>query len=317
MVGVLGVYLLWATTPPVEPVSVILTVPGVSFRFNWAYTGIEQGIFEEEGIDLEVVISSPPPTAVQAVIAGSAQFTAVAESAATAMLQGADLRIIGYWSTDLEWLLMARSGIDDVQDLQGGKVGVSSLHSQGTVVTEEILLSQGLVPGEDVEIVAVGPPHVRVPILEQGEIDATLFFPPESVIAEGFGATALLSSGDVLERKLIAALVTSQQMIDENPDTVRRMVKATFRSVKYIVEHREQAISVAMDVMGMDQDMAQETYDFLETSWGFHPDPADVEFLFDVQNTFLDNPVDYELDDYLDYSFANDALSDLGEDPLS
>ena len=93
----LAAYLFTASMAPEEPISLTLTLPSYGFAFSWAYAGVDAGIFEEEGINLEIVVSRPPATAVQAVIAGSAEFTAVAESAATAMLQGADLKIVAYW----------------------------------------------------------------------------------------------------------------------------------------------------------------------------------------------------------------------------
>jgi ABC-type nitrate/sulfonate/bicarbonate transport system substrate-binding protein len=177
---------------PVEPDRVTLTIPTSSFSFLWIYVGLDEEIFEDEGIDLEIVESRPASTAVQAVMAGSAQFTGAAESAASAMLQGGDLRIVVYWMLNKEMLLMAGPEIESVEDLRGGTVAVSRLRSQNAVVAEEVLSALGLEPGVDVEMVAVGGSSSRMAALRQGLVDAAFDSPPDVQLLEDLGFRVLV-----------------------------------------------------------------------------------------------------------------------------
>jgi NitT/TauT family transport system substrate-binding protein len=295
---------------------VILTLPVQSYTFTWAHVGKETGIFEQEGLDVEIVVSHPPATAVQAVIGGSAHFTATAESAVTAMLQGAELRAICYWETNKQAFLMARQDIQSVEDLRGRTVGVTRLRSQIHVVTDEILLAHGLTPGEDVEIVPIGDENERLAALQQGTIDASLENPPGSIIWETQGFKPLVSSIEVINRSLIGFLATSDEMVQEKPDIVKKMVRATILSVKRAITDEDVTTHTAEAVLGISEELAREAHAIFVEDWGYRPDPEDVQRLFEIQNSFLDEPIEFNIRDWLDYSSVNEILQEMDEEPL-
>jgi len=314
VVSVLAVYLYTTSTaPPEEAISVTLTTPSKAFGYLWAYAGVEAGIFAEEGIDLEILVTRPSPSGVQAVIEGSAQFTAIAESGATAMLRGANLKILASVQTNIHQYLISRPEIERVEDLKGGTLAVSRTQSMIGVVTREILELQGLNPDTDVEIVNVGSRSERFAAVQQGHIEAGIFAPPENILAEEAGLNVLLDSSDVLTRRLINVLMTSQRMIEEDPDTVKRMVKATVRSMKYVIEQSEEAIQISIDVFDIEESLAREVYNIYRGDWGYSVPIEDVQSLFEGVNGFLDEPVDFDVQTLIDYSFLNEALKELGE----
>jgi ABC-type nitrate/sulfonate/bicarbonate transport system substrate-binding protein len=105
-------------------------------------------------------------------------------------------------------------------------------------------------------------------------------------------------------------------MIEDDPDVVRRMVRATLRSLRYVQEHEDETVSMAVRLLDVDEEMAREAYEVFRHDWGYRPRASDVEDLFRIQNEFLDDPVEYDVAQWLDYSFLNDVLEELGEEPL-
>ncbi|MFQ5910483.1 MAG: ABC transporter substrate-binding protein [Thermoplasmata archaeon] len=308
----LAAYVFTTSTAPQELVGVTITIPSKQWHFLWAYAGVEAGIYAEEGIDLEIVVTRPAPTGVQAVIGGSAQFTATGESAVLAMLRGADLKIVAIPIIDANFYFISRAEFLDVDDLRGRKVAVSRTHSMIGAVTREILELHGLDPDTDLELTSIGSNEERLAALQQGSIDAAIFVAPHNIVAEESGLNVLLYSADALPRKIINPLVTSQRMIEEEPETVRKMVKATVLSIEYLLEQPENAIDIAMNVFDVGEDRAWETYDLVNRDWGYGAPLQDVQNLFEVENGFLEEPVEFDVQDWIDYTFVNEALEELG-----
>jgi NitT/TauT family transport system substrate-binding protein len=314
---VLGLSYVYLTTlSPQEATKVTLTIPQKRWHALPFYAGVELGIFKQHGIDLEILVSAPPSTGIQALIEGSAQFSAIAESGAIATLRGADLKIIAWINSDLRFYLVSQPEIQSIEDLRGGVLAVQRVHSLVGSVTSEILRQHGLTPNMDVELIGVGGEAERLAALEHGTVDAAILAAPEILIAQEKELSVLLESSQVMARKIVTSLSTSQRMIEDQPEVVSKMVKAHIVSMKRVLEHPEDVIPIAMDLFDVDEEEAWEIYNLVAPSWGYRVPRQDVQALFDIQNSFLEEPVEYEVEDFLDYSFMNAILTELDEEPI-
>jgi NitT/TauT family transport system substrate-binding protein len=314
--SLLTAYFLTANRPPEEETEVTLTIPSKIIYYLWPYVGREVGIFSEEGISLEIILPFPASVGVQALIEGSAHFSAISESGVTAMLKGADLKIIGYTNKDVGYDLYSQPEIANIADLKGKTVAVIRVPSVDTTIIKEMLRLHGLNPDTDVTLVGIGLGAERLAALQSRQVDASVFLPPETIIAEENGFN-MLETSYTTPGKLIGLLLTNQQMIDKKPDTVKGMVRGMVRSIKYVLDHPEEAIQIAMTLFDMDQESATETYYAVVSDFAYTVPLEDVVLQFEVVNSFFDEPVEFDVQTWLDHTFLNEVLEELGQEPMT
>ena len=109
--------------PRVEAVRLRLSVPVHGFSHVAFYAAKEKGYFQEEGLDVEVILMSGA-IGIRALIAGDVDASTVGGYALPPILRGAPLRMV-FISLDkpTHWLF-ARPDIRTLKDLKGRKVAV-------------------------------------------------------------------------------------------------------------------------------------------------------------------------------------------------
>jgi ABC-type nitrate/sulfonate/bicarbonate transport system substrate-binding protein len=103
----------------------------------------------------------------------------------------------------------------------------------------------GLEPGRDVTVVPLR--DNRLAALESGAVDAALLGVPENIIAVEKGYGELLFLGDVISFPQ-NGFGASVKKIQENPDEVYGMVRATLRGFYFSLEprNREEVVNIIM-----------------------------------------------------------------------
>ena len=108
--------------------TVNVAVPSFSMSLVAFMAAKERGYYRQEGLDVNFVLM-PAAIASRALIAGNVDFATVGGSALTAALGGAPLRLLfSSYNRALFWLY-SKPDIADVKDLNGKKIGVSSIGS--------------------------------------------------------------------------------------------------------------------------------------------------------------------------------------------
>jgi len=108
---------------PLEKVK--MTVPAKSLTFFPYYLGKDKRIFEEEGIDLELIVIRPP-LGITALQAGELDYSAAAGLGMRAALRGAPLRALMFIQTRLSFTLAGQPG------MTGQKEGPFVVYEIGT-----------------------------------------------------------------------------------------------------------------------------------------------------------------------------------------
>src|SRR5678816_1944951 len=103
-----------------------LSVPVHGVSHVAFYAAKEKGYFQEEGLDVEVILMSAP-IGIRALIAGDVDASTAGGSALPPIFRGAPLRMV-FISFDkpTHWLY-AKSDIRSVKDLRGRKVAIDGL----------------------------------------------------------------------------------------------------------------------------------------------------------------------------------------------
>lgn len=224
--------------------------------FLQQYVAIGAGLYQEEGLEPEIVDVNSGTRQAAAVMGGSAElgqfsFPHAIKSAA----KGGGLVAIGggYDAYPLQLVLsndaMKKSGIEPgmtvdekIKRLKGLKIGISSPGASTDLFMRTILLVRGLDPDKDVTLHPVGSGAPMVGALEAGAIDGFTFGSPFSTSVVSKGIAQMLidpMKGELPEfRGLPYQIVaTSQQILESKPDLLLKAMRALAKAQKLVKEN--------------------------------------------------------------------------------
>ena len=279
----------------------------ISSRSNTSvpyYVAVSRGFFREEGMDVEI-IQANPRLGVMALINGDVPFTGTFVSTVRGILSGFPLKIILVSLKKGVYYLIAHPSIQDIQDLKGKKLGVSSIRGSDHLVAEELLKSKGFNPAQ-LQPVVLGDTSVRLQSVITGAVEVTTLSPPHDLMAQRSGAKVLAGPPEI--GMPASGMITSDRVIKENPQFVKRGVRAMLRANRMIEENRQETIRILLHWVKQTPEIAARSYDAeLKTIQrdGIMSD-ADME-------NFLDRLSDKKrpLDEVRDFSFARQAWKEL------
>jgi NitT/TauT family transport system substrate-binding protein len=206
--------------------------------------GMEKGFFEEEGIKIKKVFgSSGGGTTVRNVLSGELPFGDVSTSAVIqSYIAGAPLKIVsgGVGSVgDLVYVTRKDSKIENAQDMVGKTWSFTSPGSVTETTSQLIFEEEGIDP-KSLKLVATGGVSEGLTMLEAGEVDAALMLEPAYSVQKDTWKT-LFRISDIIPKYQQSVIITSPQLIKQNPDLVKRFVTAYQKSVDWIYENPDEA----------------------------------------------------------------------------
>lgn len=206
--------------------------------------GIEKGVFEENGIEItKIAGSGGGGTTVRNVLSGDLPFGDVATAATIqSFLAGAPLKVIGgavQSPADLVYVTRDDGGINDIHDVVGKTWSFTSPGSVTESVTQ-LMFDETDIDPESLDLVAAGGISEGLTMLGAGEVDSAIMLEPTYSI-EKDKWKMLFRVSDYIEYYQQTVLITSPQLIEENPDLVKRFLNAYQESVELVYEDPEEA----------------------------------------------------------------------------
>lgn len=246
-------------------------------RLNVAYSAIsgdalpawiakDAGIFEKNGLDVQLVFFTGGTTAVMALVSADTPIAQLAGAAViNSVMAGSDAALIVGGVTSLNYYLMGRPEIKTAEQLKGGSVAISRFGSSSDFIARYALQKVGLTPGKDVTIVQIGSTTARVDAALSGRVQATVVNPPASIIAQKRGMTLL---ADLPKLGLVyqhTSVATTRKYIREHPEIVRRYVKSQVDAVHRIYTDKEASLRAFARFIGrnVDRDVLEKTWENL------------------------------------------------------
>jgi ABC-type nitrate/sulfonate/bicarbonate transport system substrate-binding protein len=266
---------------------------------------VSKGFFREEGMDVEVVQANPRLGAM-ALMNGDVLFTATFVSSVRGILSGLPLKVVLVSFKRGFYYLIAHPSVKDIQELKGKKMAVSSIRGSDHLVAEELLRSKGFNPAQ-LQPIALGDTSVRLQSVLTGAVDVTALSPPHDLMAQNAGMKVLAGPPEI--GMPASGLITTDRLIKENPQFVRRAVRAVLKANRLIEENRQETIKVLLQWVKQTPEIAARSYDVeLKTIQrdGTMTD-ADVENFIER----LGNEKKRSVDDVRDFSFARQAWKEL------
>ena len=234
-----------ASPTPVELVKVRLPVGYIpNVQFAPLYVGIEKGIYRDAGLDVAIDYSMENDNAVL-LATGDLQFAILSgEQVLLGRAQGLPLVYTLAWYQQYPVGIAAKTsaGINSVADLKGKKIGLPGLYGASYIGAMALLYSGGLTE-KDVTLDSIGFNQVEV-LLANREDAVVVYVANEPAQLQSLGEDiSLLKVADALQM-VGNGLVTNEKLVKENPELVRAMTLATLESIRYTIDHPDEAYEI-------------------------------------------------------------------------
>jgi NitT/TauT family transport system substrate-binding protein len=249
-----------APTARVEIARVQIGYPAVSLSQLPMRVAEVRGFFLDEALDV-TFIRMGSNVAIPALAARELDFlTATGSVVRASAVQDFPLRVVLISAVKPLHTLHVRDEIRTPADLRGRTLAVSSVGATQDLFTRRVLLGLGLQPDRDVGIVPVGPDAPRLAAMEQNLVQGTLLPPPANVQAELQGFRMLAHAADFVDMPQ-AGLGLQVNTLQERPEVVRRVLRASVRGLHYVHQEREGTIAVIQEWTEADPPSAVKAYE--------------------------------------------------------
>jgi NitT/TauT family transport system substrate-binding protein len=241
---------------------------------NWIpWIAKEAKIYEKNGLDVELILVKGSGQTSTAILGGSLFAAPVAlPTVMLADLGGADLVNVAHTVPGVQSKLLVKAEIKRPEDLKGKKIATSSLGSLGDFLFKYIIRKHGMDPNRDVTWISIGTPPERLQALSSGVVDAADLSYPADAQGERMGFRVLFDA-----RKEVVypsmSIVTRRKSVQEDRDTVMRMVRSHIEGIAYFKTHKEFSLKVLSKYLRMnDRNLLEGSYeiykqDFISTPY--------------------------------------------------
>lgn len=244
--------------PAAKTAKVKAQVPSRATSLLPFFLGKEKGIYKAEEIDLELPLILAG-IAVPALLSGEVDYlTGVATAMAPAFL-GAPMKAIMATTGAGIWHIFVGPEVSSPADLKGKSVATMAAGSTAYYATKKAMASLGLDADKDLIYINL-PTDARYPALKSKSVGASLLSPPFDVIAREEGYKSLVFTGDIIDLPG-NGLSTTDKKLKDSPDEVRRMIRATIKSMAYIKDNRQEALAFIVKEFGLEEKIARVAYE--------------------------------------------------------
>jgi NitT/TauT family transport system substrate-binding protein len=245
-----------------EPLKVGKSVPQ-AFGFVPLDVGVRNGIFEKNGVEVEILNFGGAPRLNEALTAGSVDIGLHSGADMVLILKGMPTMAVAAMAgppVELTILAGVGSGIEKPADLKGKKLAVSSITSLTGWLAAEFSRLEGWGP-KGIELVQTGQLSASVAALAVHNIDAISIDVSTALFMERQGKGKLVVKyGDYITDFHQYVISATNRLIAERPNAVRAFLKGWFETIGFMSANKNKAIAIAADVQHVDPDIAAETY---------------------------------------------------------
>src|SRR6266850_3982908 len=261
----LGAFLsLACPRPAVALEEVIVSYAGPTVTFLPAEVARQRGFLREQNLDIKLLLTRSEVDRA-ALISGSVDYTLRAGSSFVSAARGLPVRIVLLGTMRPFWGLVVRPEVKSVVELKGKSVGVPGLLGSQQVSAKFIFKHYGLDPDKDV-VYRVVDTGSRIGAVLSGSIDSSMMDYGEAFRAKKAGLKMLVNAAE-LHGLLAGGLAVNTKKLKEQPDQVRRMLKAMTQALRYMQDNPEGTQQVMMSWLKLDREMAADIYQLARNNY--------------------------------------------------
>jgi NitT/TauT family transport system substrate-binding protein len=252
------------------------------FDFTPVDIGMDKGIFQKHGLELEITS-----------FAGSAKLQQAlgADAIDIGLGSGPELAFVAKGNTDLgicayagpvNLMLVVRpdAGINSVADLKGKRITVSTVGSLTDWLVRETSRQQGW--GNDgIQVTPLGTNEAQVAAMRAKETDGLAVDPAGAYELEEKGAGKIVLRFSTIAPDFINHVTyATNKMIAEHPDQLKAFLAAWFETVAFMKANKAETARLAAPIMHTSEEIASRDYEdtmptFSDTG-KFEPKPLAV-----------------------------------------
>jgi len=279
---------------------------GMAVEFNdhaaCAYVAKENNWYEDEGIYLTTYESYATGMQLTSALArGDIQVAYICLSPAIlAYSRGVPLVIVA-GSHKHGYGLVASPGITNISDLNGATIGCVREGGMVDILLNRMIREYDL---KDVRIQRMEPLK-QVIALETGRIDAAFLPEHHATAAESNGFHMLITSHELWDDVQGSVLIVKQELIDDDPETVRKLVQVTQKATDRINDDPDEAAAVLAEELDTEPEIIKKSMSRLNYTTQIDAESVQEMIDFMVELGYIEDGMRAE--DMLDTTF-------LGED---
>lgn len=254
------------------------------FDFAILDVGMAKGFYRDQNLDIQEFVLAGGAKLHQAMTANSLDIALGAGPDLGFLVKGAPEKGVAAMAGDplnMAMLVAVNSKIRTVADLKNKKVSVSTVGSLTAWLAQQVALREGW-GANGVQLVGTGGgAAATIATLTTGQVDAASASLEMGLRVEAAGqGKILLSFGNFVHPFLTHIIYATDDLMQRNPDAIRRFLKAWFRTVAYMQQHKDESVTLVAPVMQVSPAIASKVYDaempMYFTDGHFDPKAVDV-----------------------------------------
>lgn len=284
------------------------------------WVGWKKGFFEQQGLDVQVLVLRGIPMVVQALAAGSIHFASGGpEPFMESSDRGLDFIITGGVINGMTAAIIAGKKYKTFEDLRGTTIGSSSLTGGTITAFREALRQKGLEYPRDYKILVIaGGSTGNLAAMQSGQISATTVAVPLNLAAEELGFNTLGRLLDAVPQFQSAAMATRRSWAEKNRPTMVRFQKAMVQALRWMHNNKDATIEFLTKEIQLKPIHALKGWEYYTQNkiWPYDGEPNmegmkhNVRVYYEQANPKAPVP---DASKFVDMSYLNEALKELGK----
>ena len=305
---------LWVSAAGlVRAEKIIFAYPSPSTSFLPLVVAQKKGFFDPENLQPELV-QIRPAVAIPGLTLGSVEYTTVLGSTIAARMRGVPLVITGVFADKPMDFLLGAKGIASPKDLKGKIIGISALGTATHFLTVRVLKAVGLDPEKDVTLRAVGDEGLRLQALSTGLVQASLLGSQGVIEGEKAGLKVIVAAADVIESLPFAGVTTTLAKLKENPQQIKRVLRAGLRGLRYVQDNKAGTVDVIQSWYRVEREIAASTYDLARKSFSANGEVNEKGILLSMEFARTSGKFEKEISplEIIDFNLLREVKKELG-----
>lgn len=250
------------TVSPAETTE-ITVFPGPSIHSAPLWMALEQGYYEEAGLEVDMRSFPSGTTALETFRTGLGDIVLAGDWPAVNHwfnVEG-DFRVIAPLQRDTEgYVIMAQTSIQEPGDLRGKRIA-TRVGSTGSWFVSEYLTQNGI-SEDEVEVINLDTNQMPT-ALDRGEIDAFFIWEPFGIQAQEISGDRVHKLDDATGYVQGYSLIGARpDFLEEQREAVIAFVTATDRGAEFVRNNPEEVRKFLVDDGGQEQDLVERQLEF-------------------------------------------------------
>ena len=226
----------------------------LSLRLQWLpmcqfagyYVAKEQGFYNQEGLDVEILPGGPDFQSIPLVANRTNDFGVwTADAVLIAKSKGIPVTGLSVFfrKSPLGYMVMAESDIMEPKDFIGKKIGM--IYGRDVEFAYVAMLNNA---GIDRKLLTEIPEKFNMALFYQGEYDVYsvyVYDQPYTARKDGYDVR-IISPADYGVEYYADTLIASDKLIKDDPETVEAFVKASVKGWQWALQHKEDTVNIVL-----------------------------------------------------------------------